>query len=706
MPSMPHDPVTSAASSADDSPAKEDQTILTSDCAPTAAVCGVVALVVCSLIAAVVRYKCRWAKADFQGKITYLQNELQKRDREEQKNIAQVMSSLQGLIRDLEAQRDQVKGELKRVEAEREENKRQLWLVEAEITEREKLFDKPEGLLRDKEKLLQAQWKLDETKRNTERQILNIEKVLEPVEIQLILEEINKRLDCVIRDVEEVKTSLEFTQDKLEDMRMGHKQMERKIKSFENNAMSCKLGVYKRFAKLDYSENQYRRINILIDGIPDEKRETWSDSEKKVQQMLSSNLGQDGTNIDIERTRRIGLDTPRKTVVQLLKTDSNITHNSSMPSMKHDPVTSAAYLAHDIPAKLVQTILTSDCASMAAVRRVVGLGIGGLIIIVVWYKWRRAKADLQRKITSLQNELRIKTEEQENIAQNSGMPSMKHDPVTSAAYLADDIPAKMGQSISTSDCALTAAICGVVGRGFDVIAAVVWYKCRRAATSADDIPAKMGQNIFTSDCVPMAVVCGVTGLGVGGLIAAVVWYKCRRAKPDSRRKTSHESETQRMKIEGQENIAQVVSSLQEQIRDLEAQRDQVKEELQRVEAEREENKRQLQSVEAEITEREKLFDKPEGLLGEKEKLLQAQWKLDETKRNLERQILNIEKELEPVEIQSTSVNGRIILFEDFVPEDLCRLRGADSFRHTTVFTAGLQNIILRSPVCLQCHVIL
>lgn len=140
------------------------------------------------------------------------------------------------------------------------------------------------------------------------------------------MEETNKRLDCVIRDVEELKTSLEFTQDKLEDMRMGHKQMKRKIKSFENNAMSCKLGVYERFAKLDYSENQYRRTNILIDGIADEKGETWSDSEKKVRQILSSNLGQDGTNIDIERARRIGLywegGMPRKKVVQLLKTDS------------------------------------------------------------------------------------------------------------------------------------------------------------------------------------------------------------------------------------------------------------------------------------------------------------------------------------------------------------------------------------------------
>lgn len=124
--------------------------------------------------------------------------------------------------------------------------------------------------------------------------------------IQLIMEGTNKRLDGVIRDVQELKTSLEFTQDKLEEMRMGHKEIETKIKSFENNIMNSKQEMDEMFTKLDYIENQYRRTNILIDGIADEKGETWSESEKKVRQMLSSNLGLDGTNIDIERAQRIG----------------------------------------------------------------------------------------------------------------------------------------------------------------------------------------------------------------------------------------------------------------------------------------------------------------------------------------------------------------------------------------------------------------
>lgn len=141
--------------------------------------------------------------------------------------------------------------------------------------------------------------------------------------IQLIMDGTNKRLDGVIRDVQELKTSLEFTQDKLEEMRMGHKDMETKIKSFENNIMGSKLEMDEMFAKLDYIENQCRRTNILVDGIADEKGETWSDSEKKVRLMISSNLGLDGTSIDIERAQRIGQyqegGRPRKIVVKFLR---------------------------------------------------------------------------------------------------------------------------------------------------------------------------------------------------------------------------------------------------------------------------------------------------------------------------------------------------------------------------------------------------
>lgn len=72
--------------------------------------------------------------------------------------------------------------------------------------------------------------------------------------------------------------------------------MKQTLNPAENNIMNSKQEM---FAKLDYTENQYSRANILIDGIKDDQEETWSES-KTVQQTLSSNRGLCGTNIESE----------------------------------------------------------------------------------------------------------------------------------------------------------------------------------------------------------------------------------------------------------------------------------------------------------------------------------------------------------------------------------------------------------------------
>lgn len=52
--------------------------------------------------------------------------------------------------------------------------------------------------------------------------------------------------------------------------------MKQRLSPVENNIMNSKQEM---FAKLDYTENQYSRTNILIDGIKDDQEETWSESK-------------------------------------------------------------------------------------------------------------------------------------------------------------------------------------------------------------------------------------------------------------------------------------------------------------------------------------------------------------------------------------------------------------------------------------------
>lgn len=53
------------------------------------------------------------------------------------------------------------------------------------------------------------------------------------------------------------------------------------------------------FTKLNHMENQYKRKNIITDGMADEKGENWNDLDLKVPNLISSNL--DTKCIEIER---------------------------------------------------------------------------------------------------------------------------------------------------------------------------------------------------------------------------------------------------------------------------------------------------------------------------------------------------------------------------------------------------------------------
>ncbi|XP_039677343.1 uncharacterized protein LOC120572203 isoform X2 [Perca fluviatilis] len=181
---------------------------------------------------------------------------------------------------------------------------------------------------------------------------------------------------------------------------------------------------------------------------------------------------------------------------------------------------------------------------------------------------------------------------------------------------------------------------------------------------------------FTSDCIPMAAVCGLAGLIVGVLVVLAVLCICKHLPTDDSagpqsppdcappcpsekgEKAELVKRNAQLQKESLKTEEDVVSTLMELKTELENQRGRLKELLEEVEGEREVNKQNLQAVEKEITEREATFDKPEELLREKEDLLRAQWKLDQTKRDNERQLLNTERLLEAIEIQVNKVHRK------------------------------------------------
>ncbi len=83
---------------------------------------------------------------------------------------------------------------------------------------------------------------------------------------------------------------------------------------------------------------RWEGTNIIVDGIADEKYENWMKSEVKFTTILSSKLGLNDSEMEIEWAQRIGQyqegGKPRKNVVKLLRFKDKQSIMSSAKKLK------------------------------------------------------------------------------------------------------------------------------------------------------------------------------------------------------------------------------------------------------------------------------------------------------------------------------------------------------------------------------------
>ena len=102
-------------------------------------------------------------------------------------------------------------------------------------------------------------------------------------------------VDNVVKTVESLKASLEFAQKNVSELKPLQEQLvatNNDIKKLNNNLISKALS-------LEYLENQSRRNNIRVSGIPETFKETWEEPEMKVKNAVQAKLGID---LDIVQT--------------------------------------------------------------------------------------------------------------------------------------------------------------------------------------------------------------------------------------------------------------------------------------------------------------------------------------------------------------------------------------------------------------------
>ena len=111
--------------------------------------------------------------------------------------------------------------------------------------------------------------------------------------------------------INEIITSLEFTQAKLDEADSKLKKAESEKKEYsskiqslteENQELRDKVGNYE--TRLDYLDDQSRRNNLRFTGIPEVSGENWEQCQMKVSKVITYHLNIPAVNF--ERVHRVG----------------------------------------------------------------------------------------------------------------------------------------------------------------------------------------------------------------------------------------------------------------------------------------------------------------------------------------------------------------------------------------------------------------
>lgn len=113
-----------------------------------------------------------------------------------------------------------------------------------------------------------------------------------------MIDSFSTRLDEVVNTVASLQASLEFSQNELMELHPLTSRLTDVTKEVDQiRGDFCAMQL-----KTEYLENQSRRNNIRVSGIPEAEKESWEDSEAKVKAVIKEKLQID---VDIERAHRV-----------------------------------------------------------------------------------------------------------------------------------------------------------------------------------------------------------------------------------------------------------------------------------------------------------------------------------------------------------------------------------------------------------------
>lgn len=124
--------------------------------------------------------------------------------------------------------------------------------------------------------------------------------------VRTLMDNTCTRMDAILKEVQELRISLQFTQKEVDDLKAASTSLSSNCKSNEMDIHKLAESMIAIDNKADILEGQSRSHNVMIDGIPESENERRSDSEEKVPTLFKEKLDLDPHTIGIDRAQRVG----------------------------------------------------------------------------------------------------------------------------------------------------------------------------------------------------------------------------------------------------------------------------------------------------------------------------------------------------------------------------------------------------------------
>ena len=133
----------------------------------------------------------------------------------------------------------------------------------------------------------------------TVKELLKVQESTLRTLFETVVNSLTTRVDEVVQNLAAIRASLEYSQREIDQL----KPLEGQLNTFSVTVDKLSRDLVLQDLKAEYLENQSRRNNIRVSGIPEsDDKETWEETESKVQKVVEEKLG---IKLEIERAHRV-----------------------------------------------------------------------------------------------------------------------------------------------------------------------------------------------------------------------------------------------------------------------------------------------------------------------------------------------------------------------------------------------------------------